>query len=100
MIEYEKKLKTIISDFIYNDKYEETEIENLIERLIEKEIKDSYKINVYFLHTGTTLSNKIKIKVHFKVRNHHDSFKYKYEYFNEFLTNNKRKNKLKEILNE
>lgn len=89
-------IKETINNFIHNEEYEEKQIEKRLEDLIKEKIKDTKSVSVYlspFIH-------KFRIRVYLKLKNNHDPMKFRYEFDNEILTNNKRKTTLKRILNE
>lgn len=88
-------IKETINNFIHNEEYEEKQIEKRLEESIKEKIKDIKSVSVYlspFLH-------KFKIRVYLKLKNNHDPMKFRYEFDNEILTNNKRRITLKKILN-
>ena len=93
-MDYENKSKKIALDFIYNADYEELEIEKKIESLIKEKIQNVEKIEV-FLSPG---KDKSKLRIHMNIHKIIGGLKCFFDFENEILINNKRRNRLKKIL--
>jgi len=93
-MDYENKAKKIALDFIYNEDYEESEIEKKIESLIKEKIENVDKIEV-FLSPG---KDKSKLRIHMNIHKIIGGIKSFFDFENEILINNNRRNILKKIL--
>lgn len=96
-MDYKEKLNEIVTNFIYDEGYEEDVIEQKLESLIKEQIENIHEVDVYFCSTSSTDDEK-KIEIILKIIKNYDPIKCRYLFDTDILLNSKRKIRLQKIL--
>jgi glycerophosphoryl diester phosphodiesterase len=93
-LEYKEQVNEIVINFIYDEGYDETIIEKELEKLIKEQIENVNEIDVFF----SSFEDGMRIQIILKINKIYDHIKCVYLFDPEILINNKRKYRLKKIL--
>jgi hypothetical protein len=94
-LDYKEKLNEIVTNFIYEEGYEEDIIEQRLTFLINEQIENIYEVDVYFCCLSSV---EMKIEIILKIIKEYDPIKCRYLFDTDILLNSKRKFRLQKIL--